>query len=88
MWRRDMAPVANRAHAQAQGLTMDITQMSWAADATGLTTTYAQIHDKALRLLQGAEQNFLAIADALETAANSYESSDEAAAAGITRATK
>lgn len=88
MWQEQMAETANRAHSEAQGLTLGTSQMSWAGEASGLVATYEAVHQKALRLTSGAEQNFLAVADALRTAADGYESSDEATGAGLAKTTR
>lgn len=67
----------------AQGLALGTSQLSWAADETGLTATYEQIRAKVAGLLtEGGEQTG-AIATRLRQVKRDYEGTDEAARARL-----
>jgi len=58
------------------GLTLDTGAMSWAAEVTGLTTTYADFLTHVSGLLDEGKTNTAQIAEGLRTVKRSYESAD------------
>lgn len=60
----------------ADGLTLGTPQLSWAAEVTGLTTTYADFQDQVAERLRQGEANTSELAGGLRQVKRSYESTD------------
>lgn len=78
MWRETSATLAGAAGATT-GLTLTDTHLSWASQESGLNTTYAELRDKAERLLRDGAIQTERIADTLEEVRRTYEGADDGA---------
>lgn len=63
----------------ASSLTLTTSQLSWAAEVVGLTTTYESMREKIERLLREGTTATETIAANLRTVKTTYEGHDEAA---------
>jgi hypothetical protein len=79
VWDR-VAQVTHVASQEAQGLTLDEADLSWAGSYTALLGTYAEIHQKTATLLTEASTVYTGLSAALDKVADAYELSDERAA--------
>jgi hypothetical protein len=79
MWD-EVSEVTRRAGQEAGELTLGESRLSWASDATGLVSTYAEIQDKVVMLLGEATKVYSDLSIALDKVAYAYECSDENAA--------
>ncbi len=75
-----VAAVVGRAGQEAGSLGLGESELSWAANPTGLITTYAEIQQKAARLLGEGAQALGRLGAALDSVAMAYERDDEDAA--------
>jgi hypothetical protein len=66
------------AASSADGLTLGTAELSWAAEVTGLTSTYAEFQSTVSGRLREGEKNTTELADGLRQVKASYESTDAA----------
>lgn len=72
--------VTNQAGHEARTLTLGAAQLSWAADTTGLLSTYGQVQDKIATLLDEASQVARGLSVTLDDVGHQYRLHDEQAA--------
>ncbi|MGI5216174.1 hypothetical protein [Plantactinospora sp. CA-290183] len=77
---QETADVTRRAATESSGLDLGLAELSWAAEGD-LFVTYMMIQHKVEHLLGQAGSTLRDLANVLEEIADSYESSDSAAAA-------
>ncbi|MFC7488015.1 hypothetical protein ACOCJ7_18375 [Knoellia sp. CPCC 206453] len=75
----DVSSTLSTATTSASSLTLSTSQLSWAADVVGLTTTYESMRAKIERLLREGTTETDTIAANLRTVKTTYEGHDEAA---------
>ncbi|GAW51684.1 MULTISPECIES: hypothetical protein [unclassified Nocardioides] len=64
------------AASSADGISLGTPELSWAAEVTGLTTTYAEFQTQVADRLREGEKNTSTLADGLRAVKSAYESTD------------
>jgi hypothetical protein len=84
----DVATTCGNAQAAANRLTLTTKSLSWAADDTGLMSTYQQIQARMARLLGEGANEYTNLSTTLYGVARAYEENDQKAAADLGAAWK